>query len=232
MKAAAASTVSVLLATAAMALALQEAVPQTSPNTQISLPDPRHDSGVSLEAAIAARRSVREFSNTPLTWVQVGQLAWAAQGITDVSRGLRAAPSAGALYPLEVYLVTPGGCYHYLPDVHKLDRLADRDLRGTLQTAAGGNEAIAQAPLDIVITAVFARTASRFGERAEQFVFMEVGHVAQNIHLQAVALGLGSVPIGGFDVGQVTQALGLPEDHRPAYIIPVGHPLVRPQATR
>ena len=225
---------SILLATAAllvmalMAPAGQEVSPQAGADEQISLPQPKRDGEISLEAAIAARRSVREFADTPLTWEQVGQLAWAAQGITEPTRGLRAAPSAGGLYPLEVYFVTPDGFYHYLPDGHKLQRRSSADLRGALQTATGSPTSIAQAPVDVVLTAVFERTATRFGERAEQYVYMEVGHAAQNLQLQAVALGLGSVPIGGLDAARVTEALALPQDHRPLYIIPVGHPLSPP----
>jgi len=209
----------------------QEVPPQPAADDEITLPAPQLDGTVSLEAAIAARRSVREFADTPLTWEQIGQLAWAAQGITEPTRKLRAAPSAGGLYPLEVHFVTADGLLHYLPDRHKLQRLAKADLRPGLRAIAGSATSVAQAPVCVILTAVFERTAARFGERAEQYVYMEVGHAAQNLHLQAVALGLGSVPIGGLDPARVTEALSLPPDRRPLYVIPVGRPLTPPQPT-
>ena len=211
----------ILLAVALGAHVLGRA--QSTTPDQVVLPAPVSQGSVSVEAAIAARRSVREFSGTPLTWAEIGQLAWAAQGITDPARGLRAAPSAGGLYPLEVYLVTADGLYHYVPAGHKLERLAAGDPLGALRAAAGG-VAVRQAPLDIVIAAVFERTRERYGGRAEGYVYLEAGHAAQNVQLQAVALGLGTVPIGGLDPARVAEALSLPKGHTPVYVMPVGHP--------
>lgn len=189
----------------------------------IALAPPRLESSVSVEAAIAKRRSVRSFAPTPLTLEEIGQLAWAAQGLTDPTRKLRAAPSAGALYPLEVYFVCPDGLFHYLPDGHKLERKSDKDVRGALSEAALGQDSVAKAAADVVVAAVYERTAKKYGDRAERYVHIEVGHVGQNIHLQAVALGLGSVSIGAFVDEKVKEVLGLPEDEAPLYIIPVGH---------
>lgn len=188
------------------------------------LPEPLTEGRVSLEETLQLRRSVREFTSQPLTSDEISQLLWAAQGITD-PRGRRTAPSAGALYPLELYLVAPQGVFHYDPLGHSLAKWQEGDLRGELSVAALDQSFVADAPATIVITAVFARIEVRYGsERGPRYVHMEVGHAAQNIHLQAVALGLGSVPVGAFHDEQVAQVLALPKDHLPLYLIPVGHP--------
>jgi SagB-type dehydrogenase family enzyme len=190
---------------------------------EIPLPGPNLAGDVSLEEAIAERRSVREFTEEPLTWQEVSQLLWAAQGVTD-PRGLRAAPSAGALYPLEVYVVLPEGVYHYLSQGHAVSAVLDGDRRGDLWEAGLRQDALLQAAAIFVIAGVYERTEGKYGERAERYVEMEAGHAAQNLLLQAVALNLGAVPIGAFYDDQVQTALALPADHRPLYLIPVGHP--------
>jgi len=211
--------VAILAGLACRQTATQRALPE-----EVALPAPKAKGNVSVEEAIARRRSVREFAPTPLTWAEIGQLAWAAQGITEPARKLRAAPSAGALYPIEAYFATPEGLYHYLPDGHRMERLSDRDLRQNLQAAALNQVAVGQAPLVVVLAGVYERTTRKYGQRAERYVHMEVGHVGQNIQLEAVALRLGSVTIGGFPDDQVAQVLGLPKDQTPLYVIPVGHP--------
>lgn len=190
---------------------------------RIVLPPPRQSGDTPLEEAIATRRSVREFTAQELSWEEVSQLLWAAQGETD-PRGLRTAPSAGALYPLEVYVALPDGVYHYLPPQHSVERFFDTDLREDLWETGLRQDALRQAPAIFVIAAVFERTEVKYGERAERYVLMEAGHAAQNLLLQAVALNLGAVPIGAFYDDQVVDVLGLPSDHRPLYLIPVGHP--------
>jgi SagB-type dehydrogenase family enzyme len=189
----------------------------------LELPVPRLKGNLTLEEALAARRSVREFSDEPLTMQDLSQLLWAAQGLTAPWGG-RTAPSAGALYPLEVYLVTPDGLCRYLPDGHRLEVLAHDDRRRALARAALGQEAVAGAPAVLIITAVYARTSQKYGNRAGRYVHLEAGHAAQNVLLQAVSLGLGAVPVGAFDDRAVQYALGLPPDHEPLYLIPVGHP--------
>ena len=191
--------------------------------SEMALPTPRLTGETSLEEALATRRSVREFTDQKLTWDEVSQLLWSAQGTTD-PRGLRTAPSAGALYPLEVFAVLPDGFYHYLATQHTVERMSEGDLREDLWQAGLQQNALRQAPAVFVIAAVYERTEAKYGERAERYVEMEAGHAAQNLLLQAVALDLGAVPIGAFDDDQVGTALGLPEDHRPLYLIPVGHP--------
>lgn len=185
------------------------------------LPGPRKRGTLSLEETLVRRRSERGFASTPLDREQIAQLLWAAQGVTEGR--LRTAPSAGALYPLEIYLVTGEGVYHYLPQSHELERIAEGDFLSQLSKAALGQEYVREAPISVVIAAVYQRAERRYGERAARYVWIEAGHVAQNIHLQAVAMGLGSVPVGAFDDRQVHRVLSLPENQMPLYIIPVGY---------
>lgn len=191
----------------------------------IELPSPRTAGELSLEEVLAARRSVREFTDDPLEMAELSQLLWAAQGLTAPWGG-RTAPSAGALYPIEVYLAIREGVYHYLPEGHRLELLDRSDVRSPLAAAALGQEAVADAPAVMILTGVYARTEAKYGDRAERYVQLEAGHVAQNVLLQAVALGLGAVPMGAFDDGAVKDVLRLPPDHDPLYLIPVGHPVL------
>ena len=188
------------------------------------LPPPVLASPVSLEEAIAQRRSVRVFEERPLTPQQISQLCWAGQGITDARHGLRASPSAGALYPMELYIVRAEGVDHYLPDGHRLDRHLGGDLHPALRRAALDQEAVGEAPVCVVVAAVVKRTARKYGDRAERYCFIEAGHVAQNILLQATALDLAGVPVGAFEDRKVAAALKLPQDHRVLYLLPIGHP--------
>lgn len=189
-----------------------------------ALPSPRLAGPLSLEEALGARRSVRSFSEEALTRAEIGGLLWAAQGVTDAD-GHRTAPSAGALYPLELDVVTADGLARYVPEGHRLIRRGSTDLRPSLRRAALDQAAVGEAPLIIVISAVVGRTASRYGpERAERYVALEAGHAAQNVLLGAVSLGLGAVPIGAFDDAEVRRVLGLDEGEDPLYLIPVGHP--------
>ena len=190
----------------------------------IALPAPMREGRMSLEEAISRRHSVREFTKEPLNEQELAQLLWAAQGITR-REGYRAAPSAGALYPLELYVATPNGFYHYRPREHQLKRLADRDLRPALYRVGLEQESLLEAPAVFVIAAVYERTAQKYGQaRTPRYIHMEAGHAAQNLFLQAVALGLGGVPVGAFHDDEVRRVLSLPTDHRPIYLVPVGHP--------
>lgn len=192
---------------------------------RVELPDPSLRGEVSIEETIEGRRSVRSFRPDELSDEEISQLLWSAQGVTEERRGFRAPPSAGATYPLELYLVREDGVYNYAPDGHVLEPVKAGDARSGLAGAALGQGFVAEAPVGIVIAAVYARTAGRYGaERGERYVHIEAGHAAQNIHLQAVALELGSVPVGAFNDAEVSDVLVLPADHEPVYIIPVGHP--------
>lgn len=189
----------------------------------VELPVPETAGGGSLTEALVMRRSVREYSIEPLSLDDIGQLLWAAQGITSEVGG-RTAPSAGGTYPLELYVVTKDGVSRYLPEDHALERLADGDLRSDVSRAALSQEWVEEAPAVFVLTAVYERTEQRYGDRAERYVKIEVGHAAQNLLLQAVSLGLGAVPVGAFHDDQVAEVLNLPDDNQPLYVIPVGHP--------
>lgn len=190
----------------------------------IQLPEPARSGVVSLEEALAQRRSVREFLPGALTDRQLSQLLWAAQGITAPG-GYRTAPSAGALYPLEVYVAMPAGFYHYAPARHRLTLASANDLRQALYHAALEQEAIAEAGAVFVIAAVYERTAQKYGvTRGERYVHIEAGHAAQNLLLEAIALGLGAVPMGAFHDAEVQKVLSLPRNHQPLYLIPVGKP--------
>jgi SagB-type dehydrogenase family enzyme len=187
----------------------------------IELSEPALKGGVSFEEALAARRSVRDFTGEHLTEKELSQLLWSAQGITR-SWGGRTAPSAGALYPIELYIVLPEGLFRYVPMGHKLVRISDQNLFRSLAGTALGQECIRNAPAVIVMTAVYERTERKYGKRGERYVKMEVGHAAENILIQAVSLGLGAVPIGAFYDDRVSRVLNLPENHEPLYLIPVG----------
>jgi SagB-type dehydrogenase family enzyme len=187
------------------------------------LSSPRQDGDISLEKAIRIRRSVRAYQNRPVEETSLSQLLWAGQGLRP-SSGFRNAPSAGGLHPLEIYTVLSHAIYHYQSRDHSLTLTRSGDLRGPLMHAALDQEFIAQAPLTIVITAVPERTAKKYGkERAPRYIDIEVGHVAQNLLLQAAALGLGSVPVGAFNDAEVTQILQLPSEIMVRYLLPIGY---------
>ncbi len=192
---------------------------------ELPLPSPRLDGVRSLEAVIAARRSVRSFTSQELTLEEIGQLLWAAQGITGPKEYLRAAPSAGGCCPLEFYVCWKEGVWRYRPRGHQLVRHRPEDVRAQLAEAAWNQRFLAQAPVVFAISAVFRRTTHRYGERGRfRYVPMDVGHAAQNLLLQAVALGLASVPVGAFDDAAVARVLALPPEEEPLYLLPVGHP--------
>jgi SagB-type dehydrogenase family enzyme len=200
--------------------------------TVIKLPSPTPRGKLSLEQAISKRRSVRRFKDQPLSLEQLSQLLWSAQGITGTG-GRRAAPSAGATYPLEVFVVIgehgveqlAAGLYHYDVENHSLSLHQIGDFRQELADTALGQSSIAKCPAAMVICAIHPRTAYRYGRRGERYVHMEVGHVGQNVSLQAVALGLGTVMVGAFEDEEVGKALKLEEQIKPLYIIPLGTPV-------
>lgn len=198
--------------------------------SKIDLPPPHFKGDMSVEEAIRLRRSMRDYKDTPLSLEQVSQLLWAGQGITEGFK--RAAPSAGATYPLTLYVVVgdkgvtelPAGIYEYIPKPHSLVLVKEGDFRKRVATACLGQSFIAEAPINIVIAAEYERTTVRYGERGERYVHMEAGHVGENIYLQAVALGLGTVVVGAFLDVDVHQVLDLPEEQVPLYVMPVGYP--------
>jgi len=201
-----------------------------SPKGEIMLPQPALTGNLTLEQVLAERRSVREFTRDSLTLSELAQLLWAAQGITS-DEGFRTAPSAGATYPLEVYAVVKRvaglapGIYHYVtgpaPHEHHLQLESARDPSPALSLAAG-QSCVAECAAAIAIAAVESRTAARYGSRATRYVHMEAGHAAQNVLLQAQAIGLGAVPVGAFDDQDLKDLLQTPGDA--LYLIPVGRP--------
>jgi len=190
-------------------------------NSVITLPSPVLKGKLSLEEALKKRESVRNFSTKTLSKEELSQLLWSIQGTTR-SWGARTAPSAGALFPLEIYVALKEGVFHYSPQEHHLIRNMQEDIRNNLSKAALGQDCIREAPAVFVITAVHERTARKYGHRAERYVKMEAGHAGQNLLLQAVSLGLGAVPVGAFHDDQVRHVLNIPMNHEPLYLIPVG----------
>lgn len=194
---------------------------------EIKLPEPRRKGKLSVEEAILRRRSVREFGSGEITLEELSQILWAAQGITGEEWGyeLRSVPSAGALYPMEIYAATGEGVYRYLPEKHSLEQVRKGDVREELYGASLHQDFIKDAPVVIVIAAVFERTKSKYGERGTRYVYVEAGHVSQNIYLQCESLGLGTVAVGAFYDKEVQKTLKLPRNHKPIYIMPIGRKL-------
>lgn len=207
---------------------MQQVKSKDSTSSSISLPSARLNSKVSVERALSRRRSVRQYQNTPLKLSDLSQLLWAAQGITNKRYGLRTAPSAGALYPLELYILVghvenlAQGIYKYLIHEHKLARLSKGDQRVKLYQYSLNQGPIKNAPLVLLFTAIYDRTSKKYGERAGRYVHMEVGSALQNVYLQAETLGLGTVMIGAFNDYKIKQLLKLAENEYPLAIMPIG----------
>jgi SagB-type dehydrogenase family enzyme len=215
------------------------AVSQSPQEETIRLPLPAHSSGTSVEQALSNRRSVREYRDEPLSLNDVSQLLWAAQGVTS-PEGFRTAPSAGALYPLEVYVVAGNvnglrpGVYKYVPAGHVLELVSAGDKRAELSNAALGQPDVKEAAMDIVIAGIFERTTGKYSSpvrdertgsyypRGVGYVYMEAGHAAQNVCLQSESLNLGTVTMGAFSDDRVKRVTGMSDDERPLYILPAG----------
>jgi SagB-type dehydrogenase family enzyme len=211
----------------------------------VYLPYPARITNMSIEEAILLRRSIREYTSDPVKIEHLAMILWAAYGVTDPKWGLRASPSAGATYPLEVYVVIgesgvlvregeylKAGVYKY--DVHKhlLTLIKTGDLRGDLADAALGQKWVREAPVSIVVCAVFERTVSRYGERGRvRYVPMEVGHLGQNVYLMATALGYGAVVVGAFNDDRVQAVISAKPEEIPMYIIPIGVPSKPPRTS-
>ncbi len=198
--------------------------PAVTPLRKLQLPEPKLTGILSVEEALAARRSIRQFTKEELDLEQVAQLAWAGQGITQKETGYRTAPSAGAIYPIRLYFIIKGGMYVYEPGTHSLEKLINRDLRNAISQAALRQQSLAKAACNILIAGSVKKVAAKYGLRARQYMLLEAGHIAQNIHLQAVSLGLGSVPIGAFEDRKVEKICGLPSEEQAIYLLAVGHP--------
>lgn len=192
---------------------------------QVALPSPQLDGSVSLEAAIAARRSVRAYAPSELQPTEIGQLLWSAQGITGNRPNRRAAPSAGAFHPLEFYVCLDDGVWHYEPTTHSLSAHLEQDVRERLAAVAWNQKFIGEAPAVFLVSGVAERTTQRYGDRGlVRYLPMEAGHASENLLLQAVALGLVGVVVGAFDDTGVAETVNLPSNQTPLYIIPIGRP--------
>ncbi len=189
---------------------------------EIKLPNPKLKGEKSLEECIYERESVRSYKDKEIEIEKVSQILWASQGKKGHKRTV---PSAGATFPLEIYITLKNkGYFHYNFEKHILELITDDDLSKKLAEASGNQQSIAEAYFNIIICAVFERTTQRYGERGIRYVFIEVGHCAQNVHLEAVSMGLSSVPIGAYEDNKVKEVLGLKKKIEPLYIIPIGYP--------
>lgn len=213
----------VLAAAAIPEISCQAQESQARFTNAIALPKANGAGKVSLEEAIARRRSVRSFKPDPVPVKAVGQLLWAGQGVTSPD-GKRASPSAGGSYPLELYAMTAAEVMHYLPHGHRAETRATSDLRPQLKALTGGQASVGAAPVVMVVAAEPGRLSERYGDRADAYTDHEVGHAAQNMLLQAVVLGLAAVPIAAVKRAQAARTLGLPSGQVVLYLIPVGFP--------
>jgi SagB-type dehydrogenase family enzyme len=196
----------------------------------IKLPKPASQGKMSVEEALSKRRTVRQFARRELTLAQVSQLLWGTDGLSD-PRGLRTAPSAGATYPLDLYLVVgehgvtglAPGAYHYQPAAHTLNLTHKGDLRAAVARACLNQSWMAEAPAMVVFAAEYRRCITRYGERGIRYTHMEVGHAGQNLFLQAEALGLAAGIVGAFQDRALQETLNLPASHEPLLVMPVGY---------
>ncbi|MCU4717686.1 SagB/ThcOx family dehydrogenase [Halapricum hydrolyticum] len=199
----------------------------------VDLPEPSSGASTSVEAAIATRASRRSFADEAVSLDTVAQLLWAVQGVTHERDGvdMRAAPSAGATFPLVADLeVAPGGCvdldpglYRYDPDQHALERRLDGPIHDELAAAALDQPVVVDSPAVVALSADYSRTTGRYPDHGERYVHMEAGHAAQNLHLVCEARGLGSCPVGAFDDEALADVLALEAVFEPLYLLPFGH---------
>ncbi|MBN2313293.1 MAG: DJ-1/PfpI family protein [Sedimentisphaerales bacterium] len=190
----------------------------------IQLTEPDTEGAITLQQALAKRRSVTQFTNEALKPSDISQLAWAGQGITETQKGLRTAPSLGEIYPIDLIFVTQEGTFTYDPTEHRLEQLSDQDIRISLASATSMPESVAGAPCSIILAGSTRKMSERFPDKARTYIYLEAGHIAQNIELQATALDLGSVAVAVFNTANVRKTCKLPRNEDPLYIVCVGHP--------
>lgn len=219
--------ISLVLMSSASLCASTDSESKTDIKRTYDLLPPSQDSEFSLEKCITKRRSIRGYADEPLSLQHISQILWAAQGITN-DRGFRTTPSAGAKFPLEIFLVVSeiddvlNGIYHYQPKNHSIKLVLDGDFRKELSIAALNQNCVLDAPVNIIITGVISRTAEKYGERAERYVHIEVGAACQNVYLQSETLGLGTVAVGAFHDGSIRDLIGLDDEYTPLLIMPLG----------
>jgi len=199
--------------------------------TVMKLPQPKTEGTVSVERAIKQRRTIRAYDPQVLHLDQLSQLLWSAQGITGRNGFKRAAPSAGALYPMDVYAVVgqdsveqiEAGVYHYQSKGHMLSQVTKQDLRNRFARAALLQMWMVKAPVNLVITAEYSRVTGKYGKRGVRYALIEAGHIGQNLFLQAEALGLKAGIVGAFHDKELVEIMKLPRSHEPLLIMPIGY---------
>ncbi|HUT30036.1 MAG TPA: DJ-1/PfpI family protein [Sedimentisphaerales bacterium] len=210
------------------AVSLAQYKTRSLPHKVLQLTEPKLTGPVSFEQVLAKRRPVLRFADQPVSLSQIGQLAWAGQGIIDPATGLRTAPSPGAVYPMELYFATKDGVFVYNPENHTLEQVFNEDVRRRLAAVSSRPEAVNEAGCDIIIAGSVRKAAVQYAKQARKYLLLEAGHIAQNILLQAVSLDLGSVPVGDFDIREITSLCRLPKGSEPVYMICVGYPAAEP----
>lgn len=194
---------------------------------EVDLPEPKLEKSMYLDEAISKRRSVRDFIEKDIEIEKISKLLWSAQGITKNYQGQRtepSPPSAGALYPLDIFLVKKDGLFHYIPESHGLLKMSSHDPSDDIYKACLSQSAVREAAINIIITAVYERTTKKYGDRGIRYVHLEAGHACQNILLQSAALGLGAVPIGAFEDDRIIEVMKLPKNYIPLYVVAIGYP--------
>ena len=201
------------------------------------LPSPDTEGKMSVEKAMANRRSQRRYQDREVSAVQLSQILWAAYGVTEPNTdraflrgGFRTAPSAGGLYPFDIYVAVgkvrgiEPGVYKFISEEHKIVQMIDKDVRADLREAALGQAMVEEAPVVLVYSAIFSRMTGKYGDRGrERYVCIDLGHSAQNVYLQAEALRLGTCAIGAFVDRRIRSVLQLSEEEEPLYLMPVGY---------
>jgi protease I len=210
------------------AVSLGQYKSRNTPRKVVQLTDPKLTGPVSFEQVLVQRRPVMQFAEQPLNFSQIGQLAWAGQGIIDPQSGLRTVPSPGAVYPMELCFATKDGVFVYNPQNHTLEQTFDQDVRGRLAAATSQPEAVTEAGCSIILAGSVRKSSAKYGKQTRKYLLLEAGHIAQNIHLQAVSLELGSVPVDEFDMREVSSLCRLSKGSEPMHIICVGYPALEP----
>jgi protease I len=217
-------TIFILILTSLASICSGRTMSRKSQLKIIQLPRPMLTGSVSFEQLLAKRRPVYNFSSQKLDFVQMGQLAWAGQGITEKEKGIRTAPSAGDIYPIALYFATDEGVFAYDPVEHSLQQTLGQDIRSRLAKAASNQQAIAEAPCNIIVAGTLKMVSSKYGNKAKLLMQLEAGHVAQNILLQAESLDLGAVSFGAFDISTARRLCKIRSATEPLYILSIGYP--------
>jgi SagB-type dehydrogenase family enzyme len=223
-------TILILIAAGFAVICFGQYSSRSLPRKIYQLAEPRPTGPLSLEEALAKQRIVRKFTNQQLKNTEIGQLAWAGANITEQQTALPTTSSSESGSPVELYLATQDGVFVYRPEQHSMEQLDEQDVRNTLMVAASMQQAILDAPCDIIVTGSSKRLSEQFKNDARKYMLLQAGHAAQNIQLQAVSLGLGSVTIGGFNTRDVSKTCKVPREMEPVYIISVGYPVTEQPA--